>query len=184
MAAVQQMQTSVQVHNWLPAATAALLLCHVVCDITPLCPPAGGAWPSVCGTWGGRILAACCFGAASRSLQASMGCLVATFTGGFSLTRAIGGWGRASSNACMPPKCSFLCSVTAACCPPPCADGSLGSRTALFHAPYADAADTSGTRTIETARLRELVAAADAAGLQASRGGAHAQQMPSGGTTG
>lgn len=51
----------------------------------------------------------------------------------------------------------------------PHTDGSLGSRTALFHEPYADAPGTSGTRTIETPRLRELVVAADKAGLQASR---------------
>ena len=46
------------------------------------------------------------------------------------------------------------------------ADGSLGSRTALFHEPYADAPATAGTRTIELERLRQLVAAADGAGLQ------------------
>lgn len=46
------------------------------------------------------------------------------------------------------------------------ADGSLGSRTALFHEPYADQPDTHGTRTIELGRLRQLVADADAAGLQ------------------
>lgn len=51
------------------------------------------------------------------------------------------------------------------------ADGSLGSRTALFHEPYADAPTTSGTQAIELGRLRELVAAADAAGLQAMRPG-------------
>ncbi|KAL4431236.1 hypothetical protein ABPG75_006492 [Micractinium tetrahymenae] len=46
------------------------------------------------------------------------------------------------------------------------ADGSLGSRTALFHQPYADQPGSSGTRTIELAALRRLVADADAAGLQ------------------
>lgn len=47
-----------------------------------------------------------------------------------------------------------------------CADGSLGSRTALFHEPYADEPGSSGTRTIELDRLRQLVVEADAAGLQ------------------
>jgi predicted amidohydrolase YtcJ len=47
-----------------------------------------------------------------------------------------------------------------------CADGSLGSRTALFHEPYADQPGSSGTRTIEADRLRQLVTAADAARLQ------------------
>jgi predicted amidohydrolase YtcJ len=47
-----------------------------------------------------------------------------------------------------------------------CADGSLGSRTALFHEPYADQPGSSGTRTIEADRFRRLVTAADAAGLQ------------------
>jgi hypothetical protein len=46
------------------------------------------------------------------------------------------------------------------------ADGSLGSRTALFHEPYSDQPDTRGTRTIELLQLRELAAGADAAGLQ------------------
>lgn len=46
------------------------------------------------------------------------------------------------------------------------ADGSLGSRTALFHAPYADAPAAAGARAIELPRLRQLVAEADAVGLQ------------------
>ncbi|KAL4419238.1 hypothetical protein ABPG77_001176 [Micractinium sp. CCAP 211/92] len=46
------------------------------------------------------------------------------------------------------------------------ADGSLGSRTALFHQPYADQPGSSGTRTIELDTLRQLVADADGAGLQ------------------
>jgi predicted amidohydrolase YtcJ len=59
---------------------------------------------------------------------------------------------------------SRVCLLTLDCIP--CADGSLGSRTALFHEPYADQPGSSGTRTIEAHRLRQLVTAADAAGLQ------------------
>lgn len=52
----------------------------------------------------------------------------------------------------------------AALAPP--ADGSLGSRTALLHQPYADQPGSGGTRTIALETLRQLVAGADAAGLQ------------------
>jgi predicted amidohydrolase YtcJ len=45
------------------------------------------------------------------------------------------------------------------------ADGSLGSRTALFHAPYTDAPDQRGTRVMSLEELREKVLAADAHGL-------------------
>ena len=45
-------------------------------------------------------------------------------------------------------------------------DGSLGSTTAWFHEPYADAPETSGLMTSDTASLREWILAADAAGLQ------------------
>ncbi len=45
------------------------------------------------------------------------------------------------------------------------ADGSLGSRTALMHAPYADdPANSCGTRTVELAPLAAALAAAHAAG--------------------
>lgn len=110
MAAVRQMQTSLRVHRWLPAATAALLLRRVVCHIMPLCLPAGGAWLSACGTWGGRTLAACCSGAVSRSLQASEG-LIAIFTGGLGLTRAIGRPGCAGSLVHVQPSATFLASL-------------------------------------------------------------------------
>lgn len=49
---------------------------------------------------------------------------------------------------------------------PALADGSLGSRTALFHEPYADQPGTRGTRTIGLHDLRGLVGAAAGAGLQ------------------
>jgi len=45
-------------------------------------------------------------------------------------------------------------------------DGSLGSTTAWFHQPYADAPETSGLLTSDTAALRAWIMAADAAGLQ------------------
>jgi len=46
------------------------------------------------------------------------------------------------------------------------ADGSLGSRTALFYEPYSDEPGWRGTRILSLEDLRELVPAADAAGLQ------------------
>jgi predicted amidohydrolase YtcJ len=46
------------------------------------------------------------------------------------------------------------------------ADGSLGSRTALFRAPYSDAADQHGVRVTSLADLRRWTTAADNAGLQ------------------
>lgn len=45
-------------------------------------------------------------------------------------------------------------------------DGSLGSRTALFSAPYADDPDNHGLFRQSPDMLREMVAGADAAGLQ------------------
>lgn len=45
------------------------------------------------------------------------------------------------------------------------ADGSLGSRTALFWEPYTDAPDTHGIRVMSLEDLRRNVAAADKAGL-------------------
>lgn len=45
------------------------------------------------------------------------------------------------------------------------ADGSLGSRTALFREPYLDAPDTSGVRIMPLDALREAVLGADRAGL-------------------
>ncbi|GAA0316657.1 amidohydrolase [Sphingomonas oligophenolica] len=44
-------------------------------------------------------------------------------------------------------------------------DGSLGSRTALFRDPYADAPGQRGVRVTSLADLREWIGAADAAGL-------------------
>lgn len=44
-------------------------------------------------------------------------------------------------------------------------DGSLGSRTALFHEPYSDAPDTSGVRILPLDELRALAEGADRAGL-------------------
>ena len=44
-------------------------------------------------------------------------------------------------------------------------DGSLGSTTAWFHAPYDDAPGTSGLMTTDTTRLRSWIMAGDAAGL-------------------
>ena len=46
------------------------------------------------------------------------------------------------------------------------ADGSLGSRTALFYAPYSDAPNWSGVRILPLDELRDLVDGADRAGLQ------------------
>jgi hypothetical protein len=46
------------------------------------------------------------------------------------------------------------------------ADGSLGSRTALFHRPYDDAPNTSGLRVTSLANLREWITQADRNGLQ------------------
>ena len=46
------------------------------------------------------------------------------------------------------------------------ADGSLGSRTALMHEPYADDPSTQGIRLTPYSELEQLVQAADAAGLQ------------------
>ncbi|HSM05975.1 MAG TPA: amidohydrolase family protein [Longimicrobiales bacterium] len=46
-------------------------------------------------------------------------------------------------------------------------DGSLGSTTAWFHEPYADAPGTSGLMTTDTSALRRWILDADAAGLQA-----------------
>jgi predicted amidohydrolase YtcJ len=46
------------------------------------------------------------------------------------------------------------------------ADGSLGSRTALFHKPYADAHENHGVRVTSLADLRAWVAAGDKHGLQ------------------
>lgn len=48
------------------------------------------------------------------------------------------------------------------------ADGSLGSRTALFKAPYDDAHDTSGVRVMPLDEMREAVSGADRSGLQVS----------------
>lgn len=45
-------------------------------------------------------------------------------------------------------------------------DGSLGSRTALFHEPYTDDPSTSGITMVELDDLREWILAADAHGLQ------------------
>lgn len=45
------------------------------------------------------------------------------------------------------------------------ADGSLGSRTALFYQPYADAPNARGTRVMPLDALREAVIGADQAGL-------------------
>ncbi|RZJ88598.1 MAG: amidohydrolase, partial [Brevundimonas sp.] len=45
------------------------------------------------------------------------------------------------------------------------ADGSLGSRTAVFHDPYTDMPSETGKRVIPKDELHELVTAADAAGL-------------------
>ncbi|MET0336742.1 MAG: amidohydrolase [Caulobacter sp.] len=47
-------------------------------------------------------------------------------------------------------------------------DGSLGSRTALFHAPYSDAPDQHGTRVMALDDLRAAVLGADKRGLQVS----------------
>ena len=44
-------------------------------------------------------------------------------------------------------------------------DGSLGSTTAWFHAPYDDAPHTSGLLTTDTTALRAMIDSADAAGL-------------------
>jgi len=46
------------------------------------------------------------------------------------------------------------------------ADGSLGSRTALFHRPYDDAPNTSGLRVTSLENLREWITQADRNGLQ------------------
>jgi hypothetical protein len=46
------------------------------------------------------------------------------------------------------------------------ADGSLGSRTAVFRRPYTDAPDQTGVWVTRPDQLREYVAGADAAGLQ------------------
>lgn len=46
------------------------------------------------------------------------------------------------------------------------ADGSLGSRTAVFHAPYTDAPGQTGVRVTSLADLKEQVMGADRAGLQ------------------
>jgi len=45
-------------------------------------------------------------------------------------------------------------------------DGSLGSRTALFHDPYSDEPGQSGVRTIETPVLKDFILGADKANLQ------------------
>ena len=45
-------------------------------------------------------------------------------------------------------------------------DGSLGSRTALMHEPYADDPSTSGVRLTDQKVLQQLVTEAHAAGLQ------------------
>ena len=45
------------------------------------------------------------------------------------------------------------------------ADGSLGSRTAVFHQPYSDAPDQKGVRVTSLANLREWITAGDAHGL-------------------
>ena len=45
-------------------------------------------------------------------------------------------------------------------------DGSLGSRTALFRQPYADAHDNHGVHVTSLANLREWITAGDAHGLQ------------------
>jgi predicted amidohydrolase YtcJ len=44
-------------------------------------------------------------------------------------------------------------------------DGSLGSTTAWFHQPYADAPETSGLVVTDTTQLRQWILGADAAGL-------------------
>lgn len=46
------------------------------------------------------------------------------------------------------------------------ADGSLGSRTALFHDPYTDDHSTTGVRVMPLDELKEAVTGADKAGLQ------------------
>jgi predicted amidohydrolase YtcJ len=46
------------------------------------------------------------------------------------------------------------------------ADGSLGSRTALFREPYTDASDMNGVRVMPLDELRQHVLGADKAGLQ------------------
>ncbi len=45
-------------------------------------------------------------------------------------------------------------------------DGSLGSRTALFHEPYADAPDDHGIKVVDLDDLRQWIGAADSRGLQ------------------
>lgn len=45
-------------------------------------------------------------------------------------------------------------------------DGSLGSRTALMHQPYADNPDSTGVRLNDPEQLSRLVKEADTAGLQ------------------
>lgn len=45
------------------------------------------------------------------------------------------------------------------------ADGSLGSRTAVFRQPYTDAPDQTGVRVVPLAELKAMVAGADRAGL-------------------
>lgn len=47
------------------------------------------------------------------------------------------------------------------------ADGSLGSRTALFHEPYADDSSSRGLATAELSRMEEQALGAHLAGLQA-----------------
>lgn len=46
------------------------------------------------------------------------------------------------------------------------ADGSLGSRTALMHQPYADDPMSNGVRLTPRETLQEMVTAADLTGLQ------------------
>ena len=46
------------------------------------------------------------------------------------------------------------------------ADGSLGSRTALFHDPYSDDSSQHGVRVISLANLKEYIVNSDRAGLQ------------------
>ena len=48
-----------------------------------------------------------------------------------------------------------------------CVDGSIGSRTAALHAPYADAPDSRGHAYLDPAQVRDHVVACTRAGLQA-----------------
>lgn len=157
------------------------------------CCFSGGAWRRECGTWAPPTPAVCSSGAASRSLQV---CTAQGWGPGAGWVRGWGwqcdgtavtakrrlpatmstaGVGRSVPQALLPPdwmpsaepafhRTPPFSRWRAALAPP--ADGSLGSRTALFHQPYADQPGSGGTRTIALETLRQLVAGADAAGLQ------------------